>query len=323
MTTYDARPSAFTQMTTTSEWETFCSAANIYDGVDTSNSFVPSLDTAGRNAVMSAGDCLIKGMLWRADASVSTPIPAAESQDRIDYLVLQLNRAATSSPAVIQPIVVKGTAAATPVPPTLTQNSTGIFQIPISQWTAHSTGVLDTMYDARLYTQRTPRKIANIGSHIANSTNYYSVHQSVYIPPLDAAAGAVVHKFRVAGNGTQATGTAVQMNWQLAYQGNTITAVGDNGNIPAGVGFNWLYDGEFMIFPDGSAMSLSTMVQSRSINTPSTAQSTKTQSQTFAAGYINVAQGGSIALQIGWASTTGSPLATGLGFIYEKQQVSV
>jgi len=323
VTTYDARPSAFTQLTTTTEWEAFCSAANIYDGVDSSNSFAPSLDTGGRNAVMGAGSCLIKGMLWRADANVSVPIPAAASQDRIDYLVLQLNRAASTSPTVIQPVVVTGAPAATPVPPTLTQNATGIFQIPISQWTAHSTGVLDTMYDARLYTQRAPRKIANIGSHVANSTNYFSVHQSVYIPPLDCAAGAVVHKFRVAGNGTQATGTAVQMNWQLAYQGNTITQVGDNGNIPAGVGFNWLYDGEFMIFPDGSAMSLSTMVQSRSINTPSTAQSTKTQSQTFAAGYINIGQGGSIALQIGWASITGSPIATGLGFAYERAQVSV
>jgi hypothetical protein len=131
------------------------SSCGIWDGVDGSGSFTPSLDTGGRNAVISAGQGVIKGQLWRADASVSTPIPAASAQNRLDRLVLQLNRTASSSPTVVAPVVVTGTPSGSPVLPSLTQNPTGIYQIPISYWTSASSGSLTALVDQRQYAGRT------------------------------------------------------------------------------------------------------------------------------------------------------------------------
>jgi len=151
MTTYDARPSAFTQLAATSEWEALLSIAGKLSGIDGSvgSAMVPSLDTGGRNAVIADGNAVIKGMLWRCDAPVSTPIPAASAQNRIDRLVLQLNRGATTSPTVIQPVVVTGTPAASPVIPALTQTTGGIWQLPVSHWTSTSAGALTTLVDDR------------------------------------------------------------------------------------------------------------------------------------------------------------------------------
>lgn len=152
MTTYDARPSAFTQLSATSDWEALLSIAGKLSAVDgaVGSAMLPSLDTGGRNAVIADGNATIKGMLWRCDAPVSTPIPAASAQNRIDRLVLQLNRGATTSPTVIQPIVVTGTPAGSPVIPALTQTANGIWQLPISHWTSTSAGALTTLVDDRV-----------------------------------------------------------------------------------------------------------------------------------------------------------------------------
>lgn len=154
MVTYDSRPSAFTQLSTTADWESFMSSAGIADGVDGPNSFVPTLDTSGRNAVISAGQGLIKGQLWRADAPVSTPIPGASAQNRLDRLVLRLNRGATSSPAVIAPTIITGTPSGTPVLPPIVQTPTGLYDIPISNWLSTSAGAVSTLVDQRQYSGR-------------------------------------------------------------------------------------------------------------------------------------------------------------------------
>lgn len=152
MVTYDARPSAFTQLTATSDWEYLLAAAGVRDGVDQFSSLTPTLDTSGRNAVMGAGNCIIKGMLWRCDAPVSTAIPAASASNRIDRLVLRLNRGASSSPTVIQPTIITGTPSGSPAEPPLTQTPAGVWDIPICSWTSVSNGTLVGLLDERQYT---------------------------------------------------------------------------------------------------------------------------------------------------------------------------
>jgi hypothetical protein len=154
MVTYDARPSAFTQLSTTADWESFLSSCGITDGVDGPASFVPSLDTGGRNAVISAGQSVVKGQLWRADAPVSTPIPGASAQNRLDRLVIRLNRGATSSPAVVAPTIITGAPSGSPVLPPITQTPTGIYDIPISNWLSTSAGGLTTLVDQRQFSGR-------------------------------------------------------------------------------------------------------------------------------------------------------------------------
>ncbi len=152
MVTYDARPSAFTQLTATADWESLMAAAGVRDGVDQTSSLVPTLDTSGRNAVIAAGNCVIKGMLWRCDAPVNTAIPAASASNRIDRLVLRMNRGASTSPTVIQPVVITGTPSGSPTEPPLVQTPSGIWDIPISSWTSASNGTLTGLLDERQYT---------------------------------------------------------------------------------------------------------------------------------------------------------------------------
>src|SRR5215471_7101163 len=150
MVTYDGRPSAFTQLSTTADWENFMSTAGIADRIDPINggAFVSSFDVPGRNIVISAGQALIKGQLWRADAPVSTPIPAASAQNRIDRLVLRLNRGATTSPTVVQP-------------------TGGLWDLPVCSWTSASTGALSALTDERILWALTPESPAG----------YYKIQQ--------------------------------------------------------------------------------------------------------------------------------------------------
>jgi hypothetical protein len=152
MVVYDARPSAFTQMTTTAEWEYFASAMAGISGIDVSvgSGMVPSLDTAGRNAVIADGNAIIKGQLWRCDAPVPTPVPAASSQNRIDRLVLRYTRGASTSATVVVPTVITGTPAGTPTPPAITQTPTGIWDVPVCRYTATSAGAISTLVDERI-----------------------------------------------------------------------------------------------------------------------------------------------------------------------------
>jgi hypothetical protein len=152
MATYDARPSAFTQLSTTSEWEYLLNASSGgVSGIDMSvgSAMIPSLDTGGRNAVIADGIVVIKGQLWRCDAPVNTPIPAASAQNRIDRLVIRLTRGATTSPTVVQPVVITGTPSGSPVKPPIVQTTTGIYDIPVSSWTSTSAGAITTLFDER------------------------------------------------------------------------------------------------------------------------------------------------------------------------------
>jgi hypothetical protein len=153
MTTYDAKPSAFTQLTTTGDWESLLSSLGCLDGIDSSkgSAFTPSLDASGRNIVIADGQVVVKGMLWSCDAPVSTPIPAASAQNRLDRIVIRLTRGATSSPNVIQPVVITGTPSGSPVLPPYTQTPTGIFDIPVANWLSTSAGAVQSLVDERRY----------------------------------------------------------------------------------------------------------------------------------------------------------------------------
>ncbi len=154
MVIYDARPSAFNQMSTTGEWEYLWSAAGGISAIDGSvgSAMTPTLDTGGRNAVIADGVACVKGQLWRCDAPVSTPIPAASAQNRIDRLVLRLTRGATTSATVVQPVVITGTPSGSPVLPPIVQTTAGIWDLPISHWTSTSAGGLSGLIDDRVPT---------------------------------------------------------------------------------------------------------------------------------------------------------------------------
>lgn len=155
MTVQNARPCSFTQLTTDADWEMLVATYGLLSGVrgaPGSPYLTPSFDGATRSIDMAAGSAVIYGRLWSCDATVSTAIPAASGSDRIDRLVLRLDRTAGSAATVIQPVVIEGTPSANPAKPGLQRSLTGQFDIPIAHWNSKSSGVLNGLTDERNYT---------------------------------------------------------------------------------------------------------------------------------------------------------------------------
>ena len=105
-------------------------ASIIEDGVTTAGAFTPSADGSGMSVKLGPGEAIVRGILTgdAAVATVSIDQSPAAGTSRIDTIVKRLNRSGTP---VIQTAVVKGTASANPVPPTLTQLASGVWEWPV------------------------------------------------------------------------------------------------------------------------------------------------------------------------------------------------
>jgi hypothetical protein len=156
MATYDAKPNSFNQIKTTADWEKLFTTMGVWDGIDGNNSMVPTLDASpARNINITAGSVIIKGQLWWCDASVKTAIAGADPQyDRYDVLVIRLDRTFPTSVGTVAPYIITGTAASNPAVPPIQQTPTGLYDIPVCQWRARSTGngsVIDSLVDRRQF----------------------------------------------------------------------------------------------------------------------------------------------------------------------------
>lgn len=146
----DAYPSSATTLTTMTQWEAFFRGfgeSGVIAGVG--NEFVGSLDSAGRAAVLGTGAAQIRGFHTEGATTTSTAIPAADTQNRVDRLVLRLDRSAVLAPNWVQPVVIPGTPGSNPQEPALTQTDTGLYDLPICRWTSTSTGALTNLVDER------------------------------------------------------------------------------------------------------------------------------------------------------------------------------
>jgi hypothetical protein len=130
-------------MTTAAQWEDVFTAG-LGNGVIPGNGsgLAGSLDTAGRNAVIGTGAAIIQAYCKPISAPTSTPIPAPSTQNRIDRLVLRLDRSQTLPANWIVPTVITGAPGASPQEPPLQQTPTGLFDLPIFSWTSTSAGAL-------------------------------------------------------------------------------------------------------------------------------------------------------------------------------------
>lgn len=154
MTIQQAIPSAYSQLTTIGQWENLIESLGLRSGIygdPAGTACQGSLDTGGRNADLAAGQAVIKGRFWSTDATVATAIPAASSQDRIDRLVLRMDRNAGSEATVIQPVVITGTPGSSPVPPAVSYTATGFYDVKICSWTSKAGGALTGLTDERTF----------------------------------------------------------------------------------------------------------------------------------------------------------------------------
>lgn len=80
---------------------------------------------------VEAGRAIVRGYMYNNTAQVTLAHDAADANPRIDTVVIKLDVAAVTPSLRAILVVLKGTAAASPVPPTLTQSDTGIYHFPL------------------------------------------------------------------------------------------------------------------------------------------------------------------------------------------------
>lgn len=101
-------------------------------GVPGDNNLLTYADSSGMQVKVkvfnSLSSAIIRGHMYQSTAEETLTIQAAESNPRIDTVALKLDPSVNS--IVLQ--IIKGTAAVSPVAPTLTQTDTGVFQFPIA-----------------------------------------------------------------------------------------------------------------------------------------------------------------------------------------------
>lgn len=133
------------QITTAAEWEGYFSAAQL-DGV--TSGLTPTINSGARTASVGAGGAWLRGFFKPVSSTAAKAVPAASAQDRVDRLVVRLDRDAATSATYIVPTVLTGTAGTT-TPPALTRGTTGAWDLPISRWTSKADGSLTGMADER------------------------------------------------------------------------------------------------------------------------------------------------------------------------------
>jgi hypothetical protein len=95
------------------------------NGVPGDATLQPYADSTGMQVKVRSGQAMVRGHMYMSDATVTLAIGASTSNPRIDAIVLTLDPTANS----IVLAIVAGTAAASPVAPTLTQTDTAVYQL--------------------------------------------------------------------------------------------------------------------------------------------------------------------------------------------------
>jgi hypothetical protein len=146
----DAYPTPASFLTTMAQWEAFftgMSASGVVPGVGSNLS--PSLNAGSRTVNIAAGAAMVRGFYVPAPSSTSIAIPAADSQNRIDRLVLRLDRTAVTAADWVQPVILEGTPSGSPTAPALTHSAAGDWDLPICRWTSASNGNVTSLQDER------------------------------------------------------------------------------------------------------------------------------------------------------------------------------
>jgi hypothetical protein len=328
----------------------------VWDGIDGTNSFVPTFDIPGRNINISTGTVIIKGQLWWCDATVPTAIPPASAKDRRDRLVLRYDRGASAAASVVWPTVIQGVSDGSLTLPPLQQTTTGYWDIPVCNWISHASGAFDTLVDGRQlsghsvvsmlstarpspthprlgleydtgYLQRwdgtTWRNIGPknqvVGSAVTSTdTSYSNLHSPFTIPANDQKLGWVSYRLRAGGSGVQASNTPRPFGFLVYAFGKNWGEIQDTGGVAAGGHFSWHYSCELLVYPDGSANFIGDFVASHAVYNPGSQTSSQALSGSLKAGGVNPATATTMSLQSAWTSSSGNPEIVCFGATFDR-----
>lgn len=148
----DAYPTAASALETMTQWEAYWvgglgGAAGVIAGVGAELS--PSINSGARTVSAGTGAALVRGFYSNNPATYTASVPAQSAGDRVDRLVLRLDRTAVTAPDWIKPTIVQGTSGSS-TPPALSTSTTGSWDLPICRWTTKADGTLTGLVDERV-----------------------------------------------------------------------------------------------------------------------------------------------------------------------------
>lgn len=109
----------------------------------------PSINSGARTVSVATGVAFVRGFYVANPTSTYTAsVPAASAADRVDRLVLRLDRTASVAANWLKPVIVQGTSGSL-TPPALQSSETASWDLPIARWTTKADGTLTNLVDER------------------------------------------------------------------------------------------------------------------------------------------------------------------------------
>lgn len=113
------------------------------------NELSPTINSGARTVSVATGAAFVRGFyIANPSATYTASVPAASAADRVDRLVLRLDRTQSTAALWLRPLIVQGTSGSL-TPPTLLSSETGSWDLPIARWTTKADGSLAALQDER------------------------------------------------------------------------------------------------------------------------------------------------------------------------------
>jgi hypothetical protein len=109
----------------------------------------PSINSGARTVSLATGAAFVRGFYIENPTAVYTAtVPAKSAADRVDRMVLRLDRTASVAANWLQPLIIQGTSGSQ-TPPALQSSTTGSWDLPIARWTTKADNTLTGLVDER------------------------------------------------------------------------------------------------------------------------------------------------------------------------------
>lgn len=210
----------------------------------------PSINSGSRTVSTATGAAFVRGFYVQNPSTAYTAsVPAQSVGDRVDRLVLRLDRTASVAANWLKPVILQGSSGSS-TPPSLQSSDTGSYDEPIARWTTKADGSLTGLVDERrrsggqfLVFNSTARPSASpprqgyeldTGKPVyANGSqwNYYEPDTGwvTFAPTGSWKVGDLVNRVRRVGNVVQMAGAFIRTTSSLASG-----SVSTMANLPAG-----------------------------------------------------------------------------------------
>jgi len=110
---------------------------------------VPSINSGARTVSLATGAAFVRGFYISNPTTVYTAnVPTKSAADRVDRMVLRLDRTASVAANWLKPLIIQGTSGSL-TPPTIQSSDTGSWDLRIARWTTKADNTLTDLVDER------------------------------------------------------------------------------------------------------------------------------------------------------------------------------